>query len=70
MLSILKHYTIKHYITFLPERMEINKCKKLVCNIYNKKKYIAQISTLKQALNHELKLEKSIEPLNLIKKHG
>ena len=23
-------------LTFLPERMEINKCKKLVCNLYDK----------------------------------
>ena len=27
-------------LPFLPERMEINKCKKLVCNLYNKKKYM------------------------------
>ena len=38
--------------------MEINKCKKLVCNLYNKKKYVAHINTLKQALNHELKFKK------------
>ena len=42
-------------LPFLPERMEINKCKKLVCNLYNKKKYVAHIKTLKQALNHGLK---------------
>ena len=42
-------------LPFLPERMEINKCKKLVCNLYNKKKYEAHINTLKQALNHGLK---------------
>ena len=57
-------------LPFLPERMEINKCKKLVCNLYNKKKYVAHINTLKQALNHGLKFKKSIEPLDLIKKHG
>ena len=45
-------------LPFLPERMEINKCKKLVCNLYNKKKYVAHISTLKQALNHGLKFKK------------
>ena len=45
-------------LPFLPERMEINKCKKLVCNLYNKKKYVAHINTLKQALNHGLKLKK------------
>ena len=45
-------------LPFLPERMEINKCKKLVCNLYNKKKYVANINTLKQALNHGLKFKK------------
>ena len=45
-------------LPFLPERMEINKCKKLVCNLYSKKKYVAHINTLKQALNHGLKLKK------------
>ena len=38
--------------------MEINKCKKLVCNLFNKKKYVAHINTLKQVLNHGLKLKK------------
>ena len=45
-------------LPFLPERMEINKCKKLVCNIYDKRKYVAHINSLNQALNHGLKLEK------------
>ena len=45
-------------LPFLSERMEINKCKKLVCNLFNKKKYVAHINTLKQALNHGLKLKK------------
>ena len=38
--------------------MEVNKCKKLVCNLFNKKKYVAHINTLKQALNHGLKFKK------------
>ena len=38
--------------------MEVNKCKKLVCNLFNKKKYVAHINALKQALNHGLKLKK------------
>ena len=38
--------------------MEVNKCKKLVCNLFNKKKSAAHINTLKQALNHGLKLKK------------
>ena len=39
--------------------MEINKCKKLVCNLYNKKKYVVHVNSLKQALNHGLKLKKN-----------
>ena len=57
-------------LPFLSERMEVNKCKKLVCNLFNKKKYVAHINALKQALNHGLKLKKFIESLNLIKKNG
>ena len=45
-------------LPFLPERMEINKCKKLVCNLSNKKKYVIHVNSLKQALNHALKLKK------------
>ena len=45
-------------LPFLPERMEINKCKKLVCNLYNNKKYVVHINSLKQALNRGLKLRK------------
>ena len=43
---------------FLSERMIINKSKKLVCNLHNKKNYVAHIHILKQALNHGLKLKK------------
>ena len=45
-------------LPFLSERMEVNKCKKLVCNLFNKKKYVAHINALKQALNHGLKLKR------------
>ena len=45
-------------LPFLPERMEINKCKKLVCNLYDEKKYVVHINSLKQASNHGLKLKK------------
>ena len=38
--------------------MKIDKCNKLVCNLFNKKKYVAHINSLKQALNHGLKLKK------------
>ena len=45
-------------LPFLSERMEVNNCKKLVCNLFNKKKYVAHINTLKQALNHGLIFKK------------
>ena len=45
-------------LPFLSERVEVNKCKKLVCNLFNKKKYVVHINALKQALNHGLKLKK------------
>ena len=43
---------------FLPERMVINKTKKLVFNLHNKKNYVAHINVLKQALDYGLKLKK------------
>ena len=45
-------------LPFLPKRMKIDKCKKLVCNLRNKKKYVVHINSLKQVLNHGLKLKK------------
>ena len=38
--------------------MKVNKCKKLVCNLYDKKDYVDHIRSLKQALNNELKIKK------------
>ena len=45
-------------LPFLPERMKVNKCKKLVCNLYDKKDYVDHIKSLRQALNHGLKIKK------------
>ena len=45
-------------LPFLPERMKINKCEKLVCNTHNKENYIIHIASLKQALNHGLILKR------------
>ena len=45
-------------LPFFPKRMKIDKCKKLVCNLRTKKKYVVHIRSLKQALNHRLKLKK------------
>ena len=43
-------------LPFSSER--IDKCRKLACNLYNKKKYVVHIRSLKQALNHGLILKK------------
>ena len=45
-------------LLFLLKRMKIDKCKKLVCNLRNKKKYVVHIRSLKQTLNYGLKLKK------------
>ena len=45
-------------LLFLPKRMKIDKCKKLVCNLLSNKKCVVHINSLKQALNHGLKLKK------------
>ena len=52
-----KLHTLHSDLPFLPKRMKIDKCKKLVCNLCNKKKYV-HIKLLKKALNHGLKLKK------------
>ena len=45
-------------LPFLPKKMKIDKCKKKVCDLHNKKKYVVHIKSLKQALNHGLKLKR------------
>ena len=45
-------------LPFLPKRMKVDKCKKLVCNLHDKKNYVVHIRSLKQALNYGLKLKK------------
>ena len=45
-------------LAFLPERMRIHKCNKLVCNLLDKNKCIVHIIALKDALNHGLVLKK------------
>ena len=42
----------------LPKRKKIDKCKKLVCDLHNEKKYVVHIKSLKQALNHGSKLKR------------
>ena len=55
-------------LPFLSERMKIDKCNKLVCNLSNKKKHVTHISSLKQALNHRLKLKKIHRVIEFLKK--
>ena len=45
-------------LPFLPKKMKIDKCKKLVCDLHNKKKYVVHIKSLKEALNRGLKLKR------------
>ena len=45
-------------LPFLPKKMKIDQCKKLVCDLRNKKKYVVHIKSLKQALNHGLRFKK------------
>ena len=45
-------------LPFLPERMKINKCDKLFCNVNDEENYPVRILALKQALNHGLKFKK------------
>ena len=36
-------------LPFLPERMKIDKCIKLICNLYDKNNYVVHIRSSKQA---------------------
>ena len=43
-----KLHDLRSDLTFLPKRMKIDKCKMLVCNLRNKKKYVVHIRSLKK----------------------
>ena len=45
-------------LTFLPERIKIQKVKKVVANLHDKTEYIIHIRNLKQASNSRLVLKK------------
>ena len=51
-------FDLPKYLLFLPESEKVNKVKKLICDIEDKKKYVIHIRTLKQALNNGLTLKK------------
>ena len=50
-------YGLNNDLTFLPERMKVEKVKKLVANLHNRNEYVIHIRNLKQALNHRLILK-------------
>ena len=45
-------------LTFLPERIKIQKVKKVVANLHDKTEYVIHIRNLKQASNSRLVLKK------------
>ena len=53
-----KLFNLHKDLPFLSARKKIKKCKKLICSIEDKQKYVVHIRALKQALNHELIFKK------------
>ena len=49
-----KLHELNNDLPFLPERMKIEKVKKLVANLHDKTEYVIHIGNLKQALNNGL----------------
>ena len=45
-------------LPFLSERMEVNKCKKLVCNLFNKKKICSTHKCVKTSIKSWIKIKK------------
>ena len=46
-------------LPFLPKRMKIDKCKKLVCNLRNQKKIRCTYKIIKASIKSWIKIEKS-----------
>ena len=51
-------FSLHRDLPFLPKRKKIEKYRKLVCDFFDKKKYVVHIKALKEALNHGLILKK------------
>ena len=51
-------HNIHYDLSFLPDRMKLEKVKKLVANLYDNTAYIILIRNLRQALNQGLNFEK------------
>ena len=55
---LVKLHELHHDLSFLHERMKIEKVKKLVANLHDKTEYVIHIRNLKQTWNHRLVLKK------------
>ena len=53
-----KLYELQNELSFLSERMKIEKVEKLVANLRNRTEYLIRIRNLKQALNNRLVLKR------------
>ena len=54
-----KHlHNLHSHLPFVAEKMKVNKCNKLVCNLYDNNNYVGHIRLLKQPLHHGLILKK------------
>ena len=53
-----KLHDLHNDLPFLPERMKIEKVRKLIASFHDKTEYVTHIRNLKQALNHGLFLKK------------
>ena len=58
---IKKLHELHNDLPFLPERMKIEKFKKVIANLHDKTEYVIDRRNLKQALNHGLVFKNFIE---------
>ena len=63
-----KLHELHNDLSFLPQRVKIEKFKKLLANLHDKTEYVIHIRNLKQALNLEIVMKNCIELLNLNKR--
>ena len=63
-----KLHELHNDLSFLPQKVKIEKFKKLLANFHDKTEYVIHIRNLKQALNLEIVMKNCIELLNLNKR--
>ena len=54
-----KLHDLQSDLPFLPKRMKIDKCKKLVCNLRNKKNIFCTYKVIKTSIKSCIKIKKS-----------